>query len=206
MGNYVFETKPLIDALHEDSASPASSHDFGKEILPSLTARRQAIYAYDFQTNRIPGEPTDQPIYWRDVGTIDAYWEANMDLHAVRPSLNLYNRQWPLRSGSFPDPPAKFIFDEFPLRSGTSRQVGFSVGLFILQSLNPSLSAWVPDVPTVSGPPVPASPARFRLRELASNAMFPSSNCSSCRASVGPSTALRETGSVRRSRYDAASA
>jgi glucose-1-phosphate adenylyltransferase len=112
MGNYVFQTRALLDALHEDAADPASSHDFGKDILPRLTIRRQAIYAYDFQTNRIPGEPANQPIYWRDVGTIDAYWEANMDLRAVKPSLNLYNRQWPLRSGSFPDPPAKFAFDD----------------------------------------------------------------------------------------------
>ena len=112
MGNYLFKTKALVDALHEDAADPASSHDFGKDILPRMTARREAIYAYDFQTNRIPGEPANQPIYWRDVGTIDAYWEANMDLRAVKPALNLYNRQWPLRTGSFPDPPAKFAFDD----------------------------------------------------------------------------------------------
>jgi glucose-1-phosphate adenylyltransferase len=112
MGNYLFQTGALLDALHEDAADAASSHDFGKDILPRMTLRRQAIYAYDFQTNRIPGEPAHQPIYWRDVGTIDAYWEANMDLRAVKPSLNLYNRQWPLRSSSFPDPPAKFAFDD----------------------------------------------------------------------------------------------
>jgi glucose-1-phosphate adenylyltransferase len=58
------------------------------------------------------GEPPDQPQYWRDVGTIDAYYEANMDLRAVAPSLNLYNRQWPLRTTGFPDPPAKFTFDQ----------------------------------------------------------------------------------------------
>jgi glucose-1-phosphate adenylyltransferase len=112
MGNYLFTTEALLDALHEDSADPLSSHDFGKDILPRLTNRRQAIYAYDFQTNRIPGEPANQPVYWRDVGTLDAYWEANMDLRAVKPGLNLYNRQWPVRSGSFPDPPAKFAFDD----------------------------------------------------------------------------------------------
>ncbi len=74
MGNYVCSSDPvaLLDALHEDAADPASSHDFGKDILPLLTTRRQAIYAYDFQTNRIPGEPANQPIYWRDVGTLDA--------------------------------------------------------------------------------------------------------------------------------------
>jgi glucose-1-phosphate adenylyltransferase len=112
MGNYLFRTKALLDALHEDAADPTSSHDFGKDILPRLTNRREAVYAYDFQTNRIPGEAADHSVYWRDVGTIDAYWEANMDLRAVKPALNLYNRQWPLRSVSFPDPPAKFAFDD----------------------------------------------------------------------------------------------
>jgi glucose-1-phosphate adenylyltransferase len=112
MGNYIFDTKALLDMLHADAADPESSHDFGKDILPGMTSRGEAIYAYDFQTNRIPGEPANQPIYWRDVGTIDAYWEANMDLRAVNPALNLYNRRWPLRTGSFPDPPAKFAFDE----------------------------------------------------------------------------------------------
>ena len=73
---------------------------------------RTELFAYDFQTNRIPGDPVAQEPYWRDVGTIDAYYDANMDLRAVKPALNLYNRQWPLRTASYPDPPAKFIFDE----------------------------------------------------------------------------------------------
>jgi glucose-1-phosphate adenylyltransferase len=73
---------------------------------------KRAIYAYDFQTNKIPGEPASAEAYWRDVGTIEAYWEANMDLRSVHPALNLYNRQWPLRTSSYPDPPAKFTFDD----------------------------------------------------------------------------------------------
>lgn len=112
MGNYVFSTRALLQSLHEDAENEESSHDFGRDILPKLVAQQEAIYAYDFQTNRIPGEPEDRESYWRDVGTIDAYWEANMDLRAVRPALNLYNRQWPLRTSSYPDPPAKFTFDE----------------------------------------------------------------------------------------------
>ena len=112
MGNYVFSTRALLNALHEDASSDGSSHDFGKDILPLLAARREPIFAYDFQTNRIPGEPGHLPVYWRDVGTIDAYWEANMDIRAVKPALNLYNRQWPLRSGGYSDPPAKFAFDD----------------------------------------------------------------------------------------------
>ncbi len=112
MGNYLFSTRALLKALHEDAAEEASTHDFGRDILPRLVKEQQPIYAYDFQTNKIPGEPPGTQVYWRDVGTIDAYWEANMDLRAVRPLLNLYNRQWPLRTSSFADPPAKFTFDD----------------------------------------------------------------------------------------------
>lgn len=70
------------------------------------------MFAYDFRTNRIPGDPASVRPYWRDVGTIDAFYEANMDLRAVSPDLNLYNRQWPLRTAGYDDPPAKFIFDD----------------------------------------------------------------------------------------------
>jgi glucose-1-phosphate adenylyltransferase len=70
------------------------------------------MFAYDFQSSRIQGEPIENSAYWRDVGTIDAYYEANMDLRSVTPALNLYNREWPLRTTSYPDPPAKFTFDE----------------------------------------------------------------------------------------------
>jgi glucose-1-phosphate adenylyltransferase len=111
MGNYVFSTRTLLKLLHDDAAEEASQHDFGHNILPKLAGKAE-IYAYDFQSNRIPGEPVDAEPYWRDVGTIDAFYDANMDLRAVRPALNLYNRAWPLRSASYPDPPAKFTFDE----------------------------------------------------------------------------------------------
>ncbi len=73
------------------------------------------------RTNKIPGEPPENSAYWRDVGTIDAYYEANMDLRAVAPALNLYNRQWPLRTSGFPDPPAKFTFDEGSRRGDAHR-------------------------------------------------------------------------------------
>jgi glucose-1-phosphate adenylyltransferase len=111
MGNYVFSTRTLLRLLHDDAANPASSHDFGRDILPKLAGHTE-MYAYDFQTNRIPGELPNAVPYWRDVGTLDAYYEANMDLRSVSPSLNLYNRQWPVRTTSYPDPPAKFTFDE----------------------------------------------------------------------------------------------
>jgi glucose-1-phosphate adenylyltransferase len=109
MGNYIFTTRTLLRELHDDDANPASTHDFGRDILPKL-AKGGEMFAYDFQTNQIPGEPNTA--YWRDVGTIDAYYEANMDLRSVAPALNLYNREWPLRTASYPEPPAKFTFDD----------------------------------------------------------------------------------------------
>jgi glucose-1-phosphate adenylyltransferase len=111
MGNYVFSTRTLLRLLRDDAADENSRHDFGHDILPRLAGKGE-IYAYDFQTNRIPGEPPNALPYWRDVGTIDAYYEANMDLRSILPALNLYNREWPLRTASYPDPPAKFIFDD----------------------------------------------------------------------------------------------
>ncbi|MBZ5593396.1 MAG: glucose-1-phosphate adenylyltransferase [Acidobacteriia bacterium] len=111
MGNYIFSAPTVLRELQDDAANENSTHDFGRDILPSLVARSK-VYAYNFQSNRIPGEPPDAEAYWRDVGTIDAYYEANMDLRSVSPALNLYNREWPLRTTGFPDPPAKFTFDE----------------------------------------------------------------------------------------------
>jgi glucose-1-phosphate adenylyltransferase len=111
MGNYIFSTRTLVDLLMADAKDPGSQHDFGRDILPKL-AGKAPIYAYNFETNRIPGEAGDSIPYWRDVGTIEAYYEANMDLNHIKPELNLFNRQWPLRSASYPDPPAKFAFDE----------------------------------------------------------------------------------------------
>jgi glucose-1-phosphate adenylyltransferase len=111
MGNYIFSTSELLKQLDEDASDPHSRHDFGRDILPRL-AGETAMFAYDFQTNRIPGESENSTPYWRDVGTIDAYYEANMDLRSVWPCLNLYNREWPLRTASYPEPPAKFTFDE----------------------------------------------------------------------------------------------
>jgi glucose-1-phosphate adenylyltransferase len=111
MGNYTFSTGPLIKYLNDDARTEESTHDFGRDILP-LWVRKGDVYAYDFQTNRIPGDPIGAPVYWRDVGTIDAYYDATMDLRMVSPVLNLYNRRWPLRTAGYDDPPAKFTFDE----------------------------------------------------------------------------------------------
>ena len=111
MGNYIFSTGPLLKYLYEDARLEDSSHDFGRDILPKWVENGE-VFAYDFGTNRIPGDPPDAPVYWRDVGTIDAYYDANMDLRSVEPVLNLYNWKWPTRTAGYDDPPAKFTFDE----------------------------------------------------------------------------------------------
>jgi len=110
MGNYIFNTPVLIRELYDDDERQDSNHDFGRDILPEMIHRR-AVYAYDFLSNAVPGEPEGGGGYWRDVGTIESYYDANMDLRAVTPRLNLFNRQWPLRTAQYPEPPAKFTFD-----------------------------------------------------------------------------------------------
>ncbi|MBI5186710.1 MAG: glucose-1-phosphate adenylyltransferase [Nitrospinae bacterium] len=110
MGNYIFSTDFLLRKLLEDAQSE-TNHDFGKDIIPS-SCKDSRIYAYDFQTNAIPGASEEERGYWRDVGTIKAFWEANMDLRNVKPQFNLYNRKWPIKTASYSSPPAKFVFNE----------------------------------------------------------------------------------------------
>ncbi len=114
MGIYLFSTKVLLDALRRDSGNPDSSHDFGRDILPRLIGRHR-IFAYDFVD-----ENRKEVRYWRDVGTLDAYYEANMDLVAVTPAFNLYDRQWPIRSVPPQGPPAKFVFADEGRRTGVA--------------------------------------------------------------------------------------
>lgn len=111
MGNYIFSAKSLYRELQADSLRTKSHHDFGRDILPGMLGRTK-ICAYDFQTNMIPGESGATPAYWRDVGTLEAYYEAQMDVCGLVPELNLYNPRWPIRTASYPDPSAKFTFDE----------------------------------------------------------------------------------------------
>lgn len=112
MGNYVFDPKSLIEVLRADNARPDSAHDFGQSIMPMLV-RECMLHAYDFSQNRIPGSLVPEEMgYWRDVGTIEAYFEANLDLKDVEPQLNLYNWKWPIMTANFNDPPAKSVFDE----------------------------------------------------------------------------------------------
>jgi glucose-1-phosphate adenylyltransferase len=111
MGNYLFSPEVLREALIEDSIREDSNHDFGRDLIPALI-NRVPVYAYNFMTNRIRGDSEVNLSYWRDVGTLDAYYEANMDLRDARPQLNLYNAYWPLRTAYYDQPPAKFVFDE----------------------------------------------------------------------------------------------
>ncbi|MET7931032.1 glucose-1-phosphate adenylyltransferase [Streptomyces sp. NPDC005373] len=107
MGNYVFTTKALIDALQQDSEMPNSVHDMGGSILPMLTERGVA-QLYDFDGNHVPGETPHEHGYWRDVGTLDAYYEAHLDLLSDKPAFNLDNRRWPIYTHPGQLPPAKF--------------------------------------------------------------------------------------------------
>ena len=108
MGNYVFTTKTLIEVLKADAADPASVHDMGGNIIPMLTELGEA-QVYDFAENVVPGATDRDRGYWRDVGTLDSYHDAHMDLVSVHPIFNLYNRRWPILSNLPSLPPAKFV-------------------------------------------------------------------------------------------------
>ncbi len=113
MGNYIFDTRLLIEALENDAPKTRSNHDFGIDIIPEALRAGKKVYAYDFRANRIPNVAKGEEVsYWRDIGTVEAFFDANMELRNVDPSLNLYNRSWPIRTVSYSDPPAKFVFDE----------------------------------------------------------------------------------------------
>src|SRR6266516_1707107 len=111
MGIYIFNTEVLLRALLEYSENPASSHDFGRDVIPRLMSKTRVI-AYNFVDMN-----AKEALYWRDVGTIDAYYEANMDLVSVSPEFNLYDEAWPLRTWQHQYPPAKFVFGD-PDRMG----------------------------------------------------------------------------------------
>ncbi|HKG65673.1 MAG TPA: glucose-1-phosphate adenylyltransferase [Solirubrobacteraceae bacterium] len=111
MGNYIFTTEALIDAVRSDAQASASNHDMGGNIVPMLVEDGSA-HVYDFSRNSVPGETERDRGYWRDVGTLDAFFEAHMDLISVHPVFNLYNREWPILTWPDPLPPAKFVFEE----------------------------------------------------------------------------------------------
>jgi glucose-1-phosphate adenylyltransferase len=110
MGNYVFSAQALIDAIEHDGTLEDSSHDMGGDIIPYMVSRQDAG-AYDFTFNQIPGSTERDHSYWRDVGTIESYYEAHMDLISVMPVFNLYNSEWPIQTQQINLPPAKFVHD-----------------------------------------------------------------------------------------------
>ncbi len=110
MGIYVFNAAFLYEQLKRDADEPKSSHDFGKDIIPYLV-HRYRVYAHRFNDSCVSSEGNQAP-YWRDVGTIDSYWEANMELCRVTPDLNMYDSEWPIWTYQEQLPPAKFVFDD----------------------------------------------------------------------------------------------
>jgi glucose-1-phosphate adenylyltransferase len=111
MGNYIFSCRALIDALDRDAVDETSSHDFGKDVLPRMLERGLNVCCYNFEDNVVPGE-VGKNTYWRDVGTIENYYAATMDMRDVVPRFNLYNMHWPIRTLPYDLPPAKFVHDQ----------------------------------------------------------------------------------------------
>jgi len=129
MGNYVFSTEALLEAVKLDAGDEGSVHDMGGNIIPMLVGQGRAE-VYDFRDNVVPGSTDRDRGYWRDVGTLDSYYDAHMDLISVHPVFNLYNRQWPILTSGGPHPPAKFVHDE-PGRVGQAINSLVSPGVIV---------------------------------------------------------------------------
>jgi len=143
MGNYIFTTKVLVDALREDAADDSSRHDIGGDIIPMLV-RQGCVRAYNFLENEVPGTDPRDAGYWRDVGTLDSYFEAHLDLCAVHPIFNLYNDQWPILTSVPSQPPAKFVHNSEDrigraINSVVSNGVIVSGGLVMDSVLSPGV-------------------------------------------------------------------
>jgi len=124
MGNYIFNTEFLYEQVIKDADMPDSDHDFGKNIIPSIIDDYQ-VFAYPFRDPK-----TQKQAYWRDVGTLDAYWEANMELNSVLPQLDLYDSEWPIHTHQIQSPPAKIIYD-YPGRRGEVIESMISAGCIV---------------------------------------------------------------------------
>jgi glucose-1-phosphate adenylyltransferase len=127
MGNYVFSTRTLLNAVSVDASDDSSAHDLGGSIVPHLVEDGDAA-VYDFTTNEVPGASDADRGYWRDVGELDAYYDAHMDLISPVPAFNLYNREWPIYSWHLPLPPAKLVVDE---QAGHAEDSLLSAGVII---------------------------------------------------------------------------
>ncbi|MGM0555052.1 MAG: glucose-1-phosphate adenylyltransferase [Myxococcota bacterium] len=113
MGNYIFTTGALVHEVERDAADEDSAHDFGKSIVTKMVNDPDSdVFAYDFSTNIVPGQPENERGYWRDVGTVDSYWRASMDLIDIDPVFDLYNEKWPVRTRYQHHPPAKFVHED----------------------------------------------------------------------------------------------
>jgi glucose-1-phosphate adenylyltransferase len=134
MGNYLFTTDVLVDALRKDAADAESRHDMGGDIVPMLVGQR-AAQVYNFLGNQVPGATERDAGYWRDVGTLDSYFDAHMDLCAVHPVFNLYNSQWPILTQAPSQPPAKFVHDDGDGRVGRAINSLVSNGVIVSGSL-----------------------------------------------------------------------
>lgn len=126
MGNYIFRTESLVREIIRDAGTD-SAHDFGKSIIAEMF-RTASVYVYDFATNVVPGQGEREQGYWRDVGTVEAYFDANMDLVDVNPEFSLYNERWPIHTGHLAAPPAKFVFSD-----QEGGRVGFATDSLICQ-------------------------------------------------------------------------
>jgi glucose-1-phosphate adenylyltransferase len=130
MGNYIFTTETLVDALLADSKETSSRHDIGGDIIPALVEAKEA-HLYDFSNNQVPGATERDRAYWRDVGTLDSYYDASMDLISVHPIFNLYNHDWPIYTSQVSQlPPAKFVFED-PQRTGHALDSIVSAGVIV---------------------------------------------------------------------------
>jgi glucose-1-phosphate adenylyltransferase len=173
MGNYVFDTEALVDSLRADAVDEGSQHSIGGAIMPML-ARQGAAHVYDFLQNKVPGAGGRDHGYWREVGTLDSYFEAHMDLCAAQPVFSLYNEQWPIMTHVPPQPPAKFVLEDGDLvgqavNSVVSNGVVVSGGLVRESVLSPGVR--VDDRATVDHSVVLHN-ARVRRRAVVRNAIL----------------------------------
>jgi glucose-1-phosphate adenylyltransferase len=131
MGNYLFSTKELVQEIVNDASDAQSAHDFGKSIVTGMH-RRKNVFVYNFATNEVPNQTERERGYWRDVGNLDAYFQANMDLVEVNPIFSLYNDRWPIYTMHTNAPPAKFVFNnEAERRVGKATDSLISEGCII---------------------------------------------------------------------------
>jgi glucose-1-phosphate adenylyltransferase len=129
MGNYVFTANALVESVRADAENEQSQHDVGGDVIPMMVEAGQA-YVYDFNSNIVPGATERERAYWRDVGTLDSFYDGHMDLVSVHPVFNLYNEQWPTYSWHDPLAPAKFVFDD-DLRRGQALNSLVSAGTIV---------------------------------------------------------------------------